>query len=76
MTYAITSVSGQLGREIALKLIDRIGAQRVVGLARTPSKAMDLKIDVRPGDYDKPDDLRASLVGVDALVLVFGMAPS
>ncbi|MBT8418858.1 MAG: NAD(P)H-binding protein [Silicimonas sp.] len=32
-------------------------------------------MEVRPGDYDKPDDLRASLGGIDALVLVSGMAP-
>ena len=34
-----------------------------------------LGIEVRPGDYDQPDALRTSLAGVDALVLVSGMAP-
>ncbi|MGC1259435.1 MAG: NAD(P)H-binding protein [Jannaschia helgolandensis] len=74
MTYAITAVSGQLGREIALKSIDKLGVKDVVGLARTPHHVKDLGIKVRPGDYDKPEELRASLQGIDALVLVSGMA--
>ncbi len=75
MIYAVTAVSGHLGREIALKLIDKVGAENVVGLARTPARVGDLGIDVRPGDYDRPEDLRASLDDVDALVVVSGMAP-
>ncbi len=39
MTLAVTAVSGQLGREIALKLIDKVGTENVVGLARTPARA-------------------------------------
>lgn len=75
MIYAVTAVSGQLGREIALKLIDKFGASDVIGLARTPTRVGSLGVEVRLGDYDRPDDLRASLQGVDALVLVSGMAP-
>lgn len=75
MTYAITAVSGQLGREIALKLIDKVGSENVMGLARTPARVKGLGIEVRAGDYDKPDELRASLQGMDALILVSGMAP-
>ncbi|MEO9863076.1 MAG: NAD(P)H-binding protein [Yoonia sp.] len=75
MIYAVTAVSGQLGREIALKLIDRFGTDNVIGLARTPARVEGLGIDVRPGDYDKPNDLRASLKGIDALILVSGIAP-
>ena len=75
MRYAVTAVSGQLGQEIARKLIGRTDQAPVIGLARTPGKATDLGTEMRPGDYDKPDDLRTSLAGVDALVLVSGMAP-
>lgn len=75
MVYAVTAVSGQLGREIALKLIEKVGAGNVIGLARTPDHVKGLGIEVRPGDYDKPDDLRVSLRGIDGLVLVSGMAP-
>lgn len=75
MRYAVTAVSGQLGQEIARKLIALTDRSSVVGLARTPGHAPDLGIELRPGDYDKPDALRTSLNGVDALVLVSGMAP-
>jgi len=75
MRYAVTAVSGQLGQEIARKLIELTDRSSVIGLARTPGNVTDLGIEVRPGDYDKPDDLRTSLAGVDTLVLVSGMAP-
>ncbi|MBW3097959.1 NAD(P)H-binding protein [Pseudohoeflea coraliihabitans] len=75
MRYAVTAVSGQLGQEIARKLIARTDRWSVIGLARTPANVTELGIDLRPGDYDKPEDLQASLAGIDALVLVSGMAP-
>jgi NAD(P)H dehydrogenase (quinone) len=75
MRYAVTAVSGQLGQEIARKLIERTDHASVIGLARTPGNATALGIEVRPGDYDQPDALRTSLAGVEALVLVSGMAP-
>jgi NAD(P)H dehydrogenase (quinone) len=75
MTYAVTAVSGQLGLEIARKLIALPGGVPVIGLARTPAKVTDLGIEVRPGDYDQPEQLQTSLAGVDALVIVSGMAP-
>ncbi|TNF20467.1 MAG: SDR family NAD(P)-dependent oxidoreductase [Rhodobacteraceae bacterium] len=75
MTFAITAVTGQLGSAIAQTLIDRVGPEQVIGLARTPAKAQRLNIEIRPGDYDRRDQLEASLNGVEALVLVSGMAP-
>lgn len=74
MTYAVTAVSGQLGAEIARKLIALPGGARVVGLARTPSRVTVPGIEARPGDYDQPEQLRTALAGVDALVVVSGMA--
>jgi NAD(P)H dehydrogenase (quinone) len=75
MTFAITAVTGQLGRAIALNLAGRVGPGQVIGLARTPANLQGLNIEIRPGDYDRSDQLTASLAGVDALVLVSGMAP-
>tara|TARA_R110002124_G_C8874274_1_gene507983 strand:+ start:295 stop:1140 length:846 start_codon:yes stop_codon:yes gene_type:complete len=73
MTIAITAVSGHLGQAIARTLIAMPGVGPVVGLARTPAKASGLGIEVRPGDYTRPDQLKASLAGVDTLLLVSGM---
>lgn len=73
MTIAVTAVSGHLGREIARKLIALPNGEPVIGLARTPQNAQALGIELRPGDYNQPDQLRASLAGVDTLLLVSGM---
>ncbi|MEZ4268777.1 MAG: SDR family oxidoreductase [Myxococcota bacterium] len=73
MKIAVTAASGQLGGEIARALTAMLGSESVVGLARTPEKASGLGIDVRPGDYGRPDQLAASLAGVDAVLLVSGM---
>jgi len=70
---AVTAASGHLGAEIVPALIEVVGRDRVVGLARTPRRAEPLGIEVRPGDYDSPPDLESSLRGIDALLLVSGM---
>ncbi|OSP56202.1 NAD(P)H-binding protein [Pseudoruegeria sp. SK021] len=73
MTIAITAVSGQLGGAIARNLIKTSGGETIIGLARTPANAKGFGIEIRPGDYGQPDQLRASLNGVDTLLLVSGM---
>lgn len=73
MNIAVTAASGQLGAAIVEALKGEIGADSVVALARTPKKAEGLGVEVRPGDYTKPDELKASLAGVDKLLLVSGM---
>ncbi|MBT0956098.1 SDR family oxidoreductase [Alphaproteobacteria bacterium KMM 3653] len=73
MTIAVTAVSGQLGAAIARSLIETATEEPIIGLARTPAKAADLGIEIRGGDYNQPEELRASLMGVDTLLLVSGM---
>ena len=70
----VTAVSGQLGSEIAKATIKVVGAEHVIGLARTPANASELLgIEIRPGDYDSPVDLVKSLQGIDSLLIVSGM---
>ena len=73
MTIAVTAVSGHLGGAIARNLIKTSNGETIVGLARTPANAKDLGIEIRPGDYGQPDQLQASLSGVDTVLLVSGM---
>ncbi|SMG46827.1 SDR family oxidoreductase [Arenibacter troitsensis] len=73
MKIAVTSVSGQLGASIAKALIQEIGKENVIGIARTPEKAKDLGVEVRKGDYNSREDFDAALKGVDKLLLVSGM---
>ncbi|MBI9063912.1 MAG: SDR family oxidoreductase [Marinilabiliaceae bacterium] len=73
MSIAITSVNGQLGQAIALEAITQLGPNQVIGLARTPSKASHLGIEVRKGDYNNPDTLTASLQGIESVLLISGL---
>ena len=73
MKIAVTAASGHLGKEIVKALLAVIPKDDVIGLARTPDKAKDLSIEVRPGDYNDPDALETSLESVDTLLLVSGM---
>lgn len=74
MKIAVTSVSGQLGAAIAKQLIEEIGGSNVIGIARTPSRAKHLGIEIREGDYDNREHFNEALKGVDAVLLVSGMA--
>ena len=62
---AVTAVNGQLGSAIVKAAIDLVGGDDVIGLARTPSKAESLGVEIRPGDYEIPAELAvAELAGV------------
>jgi NAD(P)H dehydrogenase (quinone) len=72
-TYAVTGVTGHLGRLAVQELLARgVPAADVVGLARTPAKAADLGVAVRTADYADPATLAPALEGVDVLLLVSG----
>ena len=72
MRIAVTAASGHLGTEIAKATMLLPGVE-VIGLARTPGNAQGLGVEIRPGDYDQPEQLEASLESVDAVLLVSGM---
>lgn len=75
-TIAVTGATGQLGRLVVDRLLQRgVAAEHVVAVVRDPAKAADLEargIDVRPGDYSDPTTLPAALAGVGALLLISG----
>jgi NAD(P)H dehydrogenase (quinone) len=73
MKIAVTSANGKLGSTIIKHLIELIGKENVIGLARTPEKAKHLGIEIRKGDYNNREDLELALKGVDTLMLLSGM---
>lgn len=73
MKIAVTSASGKLGASIVKHLINLIGKENVIGIARTPEKAAHLGVEIRKGDYNSREQLNAALQGVDAVLLVSGM---
>ncbi|MGE4336840.1 MAG: SDR family oxidoreductase [Pigmentiphaga sp.] len=70
MKIAITGASGQLGRLVIERLHAKGMASDIVALARTPSKAADLGVEVREADYTRRDTLDKALVGVDTLLMI------
>ncbi len=73
MKIAVTSASGQLGAAIVKALIQEIGKENVIAIARTPEKAKQLGVEVRKGDYNKREDFDSALKGVDKVLLISGM---
>ncbi len=72
MKIAVTSASGQLGSAIVEQLIKDIGQENVVGIARTPTKASQLGVEVRKGDYTSREDFDTALRGIDRVIILSG----
>ncbi len=73
MKVAITAASGQLGTAIVKQLISETGTENVIGIARTPSKAVHPGVEIRKGDYSNKADFDAALQGIDVVLIVSGM---
>ena len=70
MKIGVTGATGQLGRLVIESLKQKVAAETIVALVRTPAKASDLGVEARAFDYTKPESLVASLKGVDKLLLI------
>ena len=74
--YAVTGASGHFGRRVVEELVDRgVPGTDIVAIARTTGKAADLAargVQLRPGDYSRPQTLPAALLGVERLLLISG----
>ncbi|WJK41289.1 SDR family oxidoreductase [Solwaraspora sp. WMMA2056] len=72
----VTGASGHLGRLVVTDLLDRgVPAGEIVAVVRDPAKAADLAargVQVRVGDYDRPETLGPALAGTRRLLLVSG----
>ena len=70
MSIVVTGASGQLGRLVIQDLSTRVPAGRIVGVTRNPAAAADLGVEIRHGDFDRPDTLRTAFAGADRLLLI------
>lgn len=73
MKYAVTGATGHFGQVAIKTLVEKVGADSVIALARNTEKATQLLpagVEVLPGDYNQPDTLAQSLAGVDRLLFV------
>lgn len=78
-TYAVTGATGHLGRIVTEELLSRgVPASDLTAVVRTPAKAAGLTargVQVREGDYSRPETLPAALAGVQRLLLISGSEP-
>jgi NAD(P)H dehydrogenase (quinone) len=71
--YFVTAATGQLGQHVVADLVRRVGPAAVVAVVRSLDKAAGLfpeGVEVRAGDYEKPDTLDTALAGADRLLLI------
>ncbi len=72
MKIAITGATGRLGNLVVEQLKEKVAAESIVALVRTPEKAAALGVEARAFDYDAPESLEESLKGIDRLLLISG----
>jgi NAD(P)H dehydrogenase (quinone) len=73
MKIAVTTASGNLGAAIINHLKQKISAENIIGIARSPEKAKSLGVEIRKGDYNNKEDYNKALKNVDTVLLVSGM---
>ncbi|MFG1813583.1 NAD(P)H-binding protein [Kribbella sp. NPDC049174] len=69
----VTGATGILGRLVVDRLLDRLPATDVAVIVRDPDQAAEVAargVDVRRGDYDDPDGLRAAFAGAGTVLFI------
>ncbi|QNR67481.1 SDR family oxidoreductase [Paenibacillus peoriae] len=73
MKIALTGATGQLGSIVVDTLLTSVSANDLIVSVRNPEKAENLRsrgVDVRHGDFDKPETLDQAFAGVDRLLII------
>jgi NAD(P)H dehydrogenase (quinone) len=71
----VTGATGQLGRAIVERLLDRLPAIEIVATVRDPSKASDLEargVQIRRADFEDPSTLTQAFDGASQVLIVSG----
>ncbi|MGY1679225.1 NAD(P)H-binding protein [Geodermatophilus sp. SYSU D01176] len=71
----VSAATGRYGRLVVDRLLERVPATEVAVAVRNPARAADLAergVEVRHGDYDRPETLRPAFEGADRLLYVSG----
>jgi NAD(P)H dehydrogenase (quinone) len=73
----VTGATGQLGRAITERLLDRLPASEVAAAVRDPGKARDLEargVAVRQADFGNPATLASAFQGAAQVLIISGPA--
>ncbi|MED4240377.1 SDR family oxidoreductase [Priestia megaterium] len=73
MKMLVTGATGKLGTKVVDTLLKTVPANQLAVSVRNPEKAEGLRVqgvDVRQGDFDRPETLDAAFKGIDRLLLI------
>ncbi|PET68580.1 NAD(P)-dependent oxidoreductase [Priestia megaterium] len=73
MKMLVTGATGKLGTKVVDTLLKTVPANQLAVSVRNPEKAEGLRVqgvDVRQGDFDRPETLDAAFNGIDRLLLI------
>ncbi|MDQ1143838.1 NAD(P)H dehydrogenase (quinone) [Bacillus sp. SORGH_AS 510] len=73
MKILVTGATGKLGSKVVDSLLKSVPASNLVVSVRNPEKAEGLRnrgVEVRQGDFDRPETLDNALKGIDRLLII------
>jgi NAD(P)H dehydrogenase (quinone) len=73
MKFLVTGATGKLGSKIIEILLKTIPASQIAVSVRNPEKAEGLRaqgVEVRHGDFDKPETLETAFAGIERLLMI------
>jgi len=73
MKILVTGATGKLGSKVVQLLLKSVPASRLAVSVRNPEKAEALRalgVEVRQGDFDRPDTLTEAFAGIDRLLII------
>ncbi len=73
MSIIVTGATGQYGRAVTQRLLERVGPEELILVTRKPEQLADLAAKgakVRKGDFDHPEGLPAAFEGGERMLLI------
>lgn len=73
MKMLVTGATGKLGSKVVETLLKSVPASQLAVSVRNPEKAEGLRargVDVRQGDFDRPETLDAAFAGIDRILII------
>ncbi|MFD6440871.1 SDR family oxidoreductase [Peribacillus sp. NPDC060186] len=73
MKILVTGATGELGSKVVETLLKTVPASQLAVSVRNPEKAEGLRargVEVRHGDFDKPETLDSAFSGIDRLLII------
>ncbi|MFE7891597.1 NAD(P)H-binding protein, partial [Streptomyces sp. NPDC057412] len=75
MSIVVTGATGHLGRHVVEQLLEKVPADQVTAVARTPEKAADLAergVRIAVADYNTPETFDGLFAAGDKVLLISG----